>query len=128
MSNRELINRLRRTNNWKREIQDSWDWKDVTLVYDRAPFEAAHVIDGLDARVEQLEKELAQAENILTKYKLAWQPCYNCSMDSKGNVIHAYGCPNAQVYNNETICTTKSTESQKTLRSELIELIGKYNS
>lgn len=51
----DLVERLRNTPNWMRE--GFQDWKDNTMVYDRAPFEAADEITALRARLEAVEKE-----------------------------------------------------------------------
>ena len=51
----KLIERLRNTPNWQRESYG--DWKQGTVHYDRAPFEAADAIEALLDRVEKAEKD-----------------------------------------------------------------------
>jgi hypothetical protein len=44
----DLVKRLRSTRNWQREVYDEGsNWKDVTCVYDTAPFEAADALERL---------------------------------------------------------------------------------
>ena len=60
----ELITRLRNTPNWQRESYG--DWKNGTLFYDRAPFEAADALQALE-RVPMTEQQAAKmARNMHT--------------------------------------------------------------
>lgn len=54
----DLIRRLRNTPNWMRESYGSW--KDCTMIYDRAPFEAADALESEDALKVIAVEELYQ--------------------------------------------------------------------
>jgi len=69
----DILERLRNTPNWQRESFEHW--KTATLMYDRAPFEAADEIERLRAEnaellrqhgeaVEIAQRELAAAERL----------------------------------------------------------------
>lgn len=53
---KRLIERLRDTPNWLRESFD--EWKSCTTTYDRAPFEAADLIEQQAARIASLESRV----------------------------------------------------------------------
>jgi hypothetical protein len=56
MKHTELIERLRNTPNWQRESYGNW--KDGTVHYDRAPFEAADAIEALQSTLARIEKKV----------------------------------------------------------------------
>ena len=62
MKHTELIERLRNTPNWQRESYGNW--KDGTVHYDRAPFEAADAIESLQTEVERLNHK----DKLITKW------------------------------------------------------------
>jgi hypothetical protein len=59
---KELVDRLRNTPNWQRESYG--DWKQGTVHYDRAPFEAADAIESLQAENERLKRQLDAGKDV----------------------------------------------------------------
>jgi hypothetical protein len=55
MTTPTLIERLRNTPNWQRESYG--DWKQGTVHYDRAPFEAAGALEAQAAEIERLTQD-----------------------------------------------------------------------
>lgn len=69
----DLVKRLRKTPNWKRE--EYGDYKSAMVHYDRAPFEAADRIEELEAKNKRLNEQMDAIEEMGTESLNALPDC-----------------------------------------------------